>query len=408
MRDFLDLSNFKTYTITICSNKLYETRSNLIYLNLKSSGAKQAHNNEPQSATMHQQVLQKIQITIRKYARTGIANESIERSLMLTKQSFVKSLLDFMYSPCNQHESQLLARSLDLLIWIFYNHFSMDSVYLSSLRDTFSSSLDKFLTTFYLYGNRSTSRKATILLNLLINQKLDPARVFANLLLNKLLILMKYLLNFESSAALNWYFSLLHQVMSLGLKKSYDQCIGMLTKLSSGHKYNPFYALLKMRFNYSSLVFDSKLFDTDLYFRFDFNEQKFSNHMENLLNQSTFNSNLTQQQQLQQQQQQQQTSQQLVSNTMNAITFSFGSVGLSVNNNPTSVSNNNNNNNGLGAGGNSNNNNANGNNGSSQLNNGSQLGGSSFLNQCGFSIGRLFFLLNFQRVNVKKQKYAIL
>jgi hypothetical protein len=132
---------------------------------------------------------------------------------------------------------------------------------------------------------------------------------------------------------------ILIKVMNLDSRKSYEYCINVLTKLSSGHKYNPFYALLKMRFNYSSLVFDSKLFDTDLYFKFDFNEQKFSNHLEQIQSgtqsqqsQSTTNSQTQQQQQQQQQQQLQSQQQQLVSNTMNAITFSFGSVGLSVNN----------------------------------------------------------------------------
>lgn len=127
--------------------------------------------------------------------------------------------------------------------------------------------------------------------------------------------------------------------MNLDVRRSYEQCISVLTRLSTGHKYNPFYALLKMRFNFSSLVFDAKLFDADLYFKFDVNEQKFSNHLEQQL-QAGWGGSGSQQSgssgvtgggvgQQQQQQQQLQTQQQLVSN---AITFSFGSVGLSVNN----------------------------------------------------------------------------
>ena len=54
----------------------------------------------------------------------------------------------------------------------------------------------------------------------------------------------------------------------LDVRKSYQSCIQILTKLSSGHKYNPYYSLLKMRFNFSSLVFDPRLFDADLYFKF--------------------------------------------------------------------------------------------------------------------------------------------
>ena len=67
----------------------------------------------------------------------------------------------------------------------------------------------------------------------------------------------------------------------------------MLIKLSKGNKYNPYYALLKMRFNYTCLPFESKLFDADLYLKFDLNNQA-----------------LQQQQQQQQQQQSQQQGQQ--------------------------------------------------------------------------------------------------
>jgi hypothetical protein len=68
----------------------------------------------------------------------------------------------------------------------------------------------------------------------------------------------------------------------------------MLIKLSKANKYNPYYALLKMRFNYTCLPFESKLFDADLYFKFDLN-----NHQNQQQNQQ-------QQQQQQQQNQQQQ------------------------------------------------------------------------------------------------------
>lgn len=371
VRDYLDASNFKTYTMTICSPKLYETRSNLIYLNLRYASAVSVSTRPPSGVNPNNasvvgsqtQLLHKIQITIRKYRRHGLANESIERSLMLTKPAFFSKLLAHMFTNTSQQQQQENASSatidpnvqlktLDMLTWIVYNHANIESAHLNFLKEQLmGTSLDKLLTNCFLYGNRSTSRKATMLLTLLLNAKLDPHKQFAHLLLDKLLVLMRYLLCFESSAALNWYFTLLHQVMGLNVRRAYDQCIGVLTRLSSGHKYNPFYALLKMRFNFSSLVFDAKLFDADLYFKFDVNEQKFSNHLEQQLQQLAAGGMLLggggagglggQQQSgasgvgggvgggQQQQQQQMQSQQQLVSN---AITFSFGSVGLSVNN----------------------------------------------------------------------------
>lgn len=70
-----------------------------------------------------------------------------------------------------------------------------------------------------------------------------------------------------------------------------------------GHKYNPFYALLKMRYNFSCLIFESKLFDVDLYFKF----------------------NITNQKMLQQSQQSQQSTGSGIPNP-----YSFGSVGISL------------------------------------------------------------------------------
>lgn len=165
-------------------------------------------NNQLQQQQQHS--LQKIQITIRKYRRHGLANESIERSLMLTKPSFFESLLDFMFS--NTTDPAIQIKTLDLITWIFYNHCYLDSSHLGFLKEQFALGLEKFLTNCYLYGTRSTSRKATMLLTLLLNPKLDPTKTFASLLLDKLLVLLKYLLCFESSASLNWFFTLFHQV----------------------------------------------------------------------------------------------------------------------------------------------------------------------------------------------------
>ena len=225
VRDFLDQSNLKTYTITICSPKLYEARSNLIYMNLKYKSKPASvppsgvnpnnHHQQHQSSS-----LQKIQITVRKYRRHGIPNETIERSLMLNKPAFFTKLLEFMFSPSSSSASttsndpSIQIKALDLITWIFYNHSSLESAHLNFLKEhlCLSGGLEKLLTMCFLYGNRSISRKATMLLTFLLNPKLDPSKSFAQLLLDKLLVLMKFLLCFESSAPLNWFFTLFHQV----------------------------------------------------------------------------------------------------------------------------------------------------------------------------------------------------
>lgn len=234
VRDFLDQTNFKTYTMTICSPKLYETRSNLIYMNLRYHTSSSSSNNTKPLITggvnpNNQQImtnspsLQKIQITIRKYRRHGLANETFERALMLTKPAFFSKLLGFMFGGASPSSSLAAAgssgtdpsaqiKALDLITWIVYNHANLDSPQLEFLKEQLCASLEKLLTQCFLYGSRSSSRKATMLLTLLLNPKLDPTRSFATLLLDKLLVLMRYLLCFESSAALNWFFTLFQQV----------------------------------------------------------------------------------------------------------------------------------------------------------------------------------------------------
>ena len=86
VRDYLDLSWTRTYYVTICSSKLVETRVNLFYLNIRApSGGSDVSN-----------FLQKVQITVRKYRRTGLENETIERSLMLKKTNFFAQMLEYL------------------------------------------------------------------------------------------------------------------------------------------------------------------------------------------------------------------------------------------------------------------------------------------------------------------------
>ena len=266
VREFLDLSCSKTYVITLCSSKLLETRSNLFFLNLKSCGQEDSGAKLKYPTTSYSNnSLQKLHITIRKYKRTGLPNETIERGLMLLNQSFFSNLLE---STTSSTSPEFQIKSLDLLNWIFYNHFSIDSDLLADLVHTFRKHLSTFLTTFFLHGERSTSRKASLLLNFLL-KNVDRDKQFVSMLLESLLGLLGQMPNFGSSASLNWYFMLIHQVMFVDSNKTYQSCMSMLTQLSRSHRYNPFYALLKMRYNFGCLFFESQLFDIDLYFKLE-------------------------------------------------------------------------------------------------------------------------------------------
>ena len=180
---------------------------------------------------------------------------------------------------------------------------------MSSLKEAFNNYLDPFLFTFFVYGDRSTSRKATMLLTFMLRKQNDAKKLFNDLLLDKLLALLNFLPEFDSSASLNWYFMLMHQVMAMTttphIERAYDRCIKMLSMFAQGQKYNPLYALLKMRYNYSCLIFESRLFDVDMYLKFDlFNQKPFLNATgNNLHHQQRAHHHLIHHNQQQQQQQ---------------------------------------------------------------------------------------------------------
>ena len=176
-------------------------------------------------------MLNKINITIRKYKRTNLPNETIERGLMLLRSEFFNKLLTYVSDSTSCED---LLNILDLMSWILFNHFSLDSKTLKDLFAIFKEHLKKFLLVFYLHGNRSTSRKATLLLNFFLSKHVDRERVFGALLLQNLLELLKLLPFFESSASMNWFFILIHRVMAIDTNKTYENCMQMLTTLSKG------------------------------------------------------------------------------------------------------------------------------------------------------------------------------
>ena len=230
--EFLDLSCPKTYVITISSDKLLETRSNLFFLKLSASSLDQTElKTDTTLGSNSTNVLNKINITIRKYRRNNLPNETIERGLMLLKPAFFTKLLDFLTVTTN---TENLLNVLDILNWIVFNHFSTDSSSMKKLLEIFTSYLDKYLLVFYLHGNRSTSRKATLLLNFFLNKNIDKNKSFGSVLLEHLLDLFKFIPYFESSASMNWYFILVHTVMAIDSTKTFEHCMQMLISLSKG------------------------------------------------------------------------------------------------------------------------------------------------------------------------------
>ncbi|CAF0910527.1 unnamed protein product [Brachionus calyciflorus] len=304
IREYVDTSNTKSFLITLCSPKLYETRSNLFYLNLRTTSQVNL-DDSPNKEKIN--LLQKIQITIRKYRRNGLQYETIERSLMLTKPNFFNSILSYLFQT-NSPDNQI--KVIDLINWLFYNYSgNSNSEYLRDIFKIFEQNLEKFLIVSYVNGTRSKSRKATLLLTFLLSPFFDPDKRFASKLLNILLNLLTELGNFQSSSSMNWFFVLLHQCMYLDVESTHLKCLQLLNEFAKAQKYSPYYALLNMRFNFSGLIFEPKLFDLDSCLKFDSVQLKTVQNTPPTTQPTT----------------------QISQTASNPFTFSFGSVGLSVN-----------------------------------------------------------------------------
>ena len=151
VREFLDASLAKTYIITISSDKILETRSNLLFLNFKFSdnnderktqSAQSSSLSSSSSSSAAQNYIQKIHLTLKKYKRTGLVNETLERGLMLVRRTFFINLLEMMMKTNIENN---MIKILDILNWIFYNHFSIGSIVLNELMQIFAQYLEKFL-----------------------------------------------------------------------------------------------------------------------------------------------------------------------------------------------------------------------------------------------------------------------
>ena len=90
------------------------------------------HQQHQQHQQQQQQLVQQIQITIRKYKRHGIANESVERGIMLSQHAFFAAILAYALDEAARATDvtggQL--KTLDLLVWIVYNRVGDGKVYI--------------------------------------------------------------------------------------------------------------------------------------------------------------------------------------------------------------------------------------------------------------------------------------
>uniref|UniRef100_A0A8P4K7V8 Dual E2 ubiquitin-conjugating enzyme/E3 ubiquitin-protein ligase BIRC6 n=1 Tax=Dicentrarchus labrax TaxID=13489 RepID=A0A8P4K7V8_DICLA len=205
-------------------------------------------------------LLQEVSVTIRRFKKTSIPKERVQRCAMLQFLDFHEKLLD-----------ALCRLILDILCWLA-GVFSNGPC---SLREGKEGLLVKTRTRLtdivrmcFFEASRSIAHKCARFLALCIsNGKGDPSQQgFGVSLLKALLDNMPYLPAAATGGSVFWYFVLLNYVKEEDLAGCSTACASLLTAISRQlqDRLTPLEALLQTRYGLYSSPFDPVLFDLEV------------------------------------------------------------------------------------------------------------------------------------------------
>uniref|UniRef100_A0A3B4VL83 Baculoviral IAP repeat containing 6 n=1 Tax=Seriola dumerili TaxID=41447 RepID=A0A3B4VL83_SERDU len=218
-------------------------------------------------------LLQEVSVTIRRFKKTSIPKERVQRCAMLQFPDFHEKLLDTLCrrtegSPATEHAQSLI---LDILCWLA-GVFSNGPC---SLREGKEGLLAKTRTRLtdivrvcFFEAGRSIAHKCARFLALCIsNGKGDPSQQGLGVsLLKSLLDNMPYLTAAATGGSVFWYFVLLNYVKEEDLAGCSTACASLLTAISRQlqDRLTPLEALLQTRYGLYSSPFDPVLFDLEV------------------------------------------------------------------------------------------------------------------------------------------------
>ncbi|KAK5907970.1 hypothetical protein CgunFtcFv8_016068 [Champsocephalus gunnari] len=218
-------------------------------------------------------LLQEVSVTIRKFKKTSMPKERVQRCAMLQFPDFHEKLLDALcrrteVSPANEHAQSLI---LDILCWLA-GVFSNGPC---SLREGKEGLLAKSRTRLtdivrmcFFEAGRSIAHKCARFLALCIsNGKGDQSQQgFGVSLLKAMLDNMPYLPASATGGSVFWYFVLLNYVKEEDLAGCSTACASLLTTISRQlqDRLTPLEALLQTRYGLYSSPFDPVLFDLEV------------------------------------------------------------------------------------------------------------------------------------------------
>ncbi|XP_039594997.1 baculoviral IAP repeat-containing protein 6 isoform X2 [Polypterus senegalus] len=218
-------------------------------------------------------LLQEVSVTIRRFKKTSIPKERVQRCAMLQFPDFHERLLHSLCkkaedSPVTEHSQSL---ALDILCWLA-GVYSNGPCSLREGKEGLLSKTRKLLTDIvrvcFFEAGRSIAHKCARFLALCIsNGRGDPSQQgFGSALLNALLDNMPYLPAAATGGSVFWYFVLLNYVKDEDLAGCSTACASLLTAVSRQlqNRLTALEALLQTRYGLYSSPFDPVLFDLEV------------------------------------------------------------------------------------------------------------------------------------------------
>uniref|UniRef100_A0A669AXF0 Dual E2 ubiquitin-conjugating enzyme/E3 ubiquitin-protein ligase BIRC6 n=1 Tax=Oreochromis niloticus TaxID=8128 RepID=A0A669AXF0_ORENI len=218
-------------------------------------------------------LLQEVSVTIRRFKKTSIPKERVQRCAMLQFPDFHEKLLDALCrrtegGPATEHAQSLI---LDILCWlagVFSNGPCSLKEGKESLLVKTRTRLTDIVRVCFFEAGRSIAHKCARFLALCIsNGKGEPSQQgFGVSLLKALLDNMPYLPAAATGGSVFWYFVLLNYVKEEDLADCSTACASLLTTISRQlqDRLTPLEALLQTRYGLYSSPFDPVLFDLEV------------------------------------------------------------------------------------------------------------------------------------------------
>nr|XP_029525396.1 baculoviral IAP repeat-containing protein 6-like isoform X14 [Oncorhynchus nerka] len=218
-------------------------------------------------------LLQEVSVTIRRFKKTSIPKERVQRCAMLQFPDFHEKLLNGLCKgadegPGTEHSQSLI---LDCLCWLA-GVYSNGPCSLREGKEALLMKTRKRLTDIvrvcFFEAGRSIAHKCARFLALCIsNGKGEPSQQgFGMNLLNALLDNMPYLPAAATGGSVFWYFVLLNYVKDEDLSGCSTACASLLTAVSRQlqDRLTSLEALLQTRYGLYSSPFDPVLFDLEV------------------------------------------------------------------------------------------------------------------------------------------------